>query len=194
MPLGPPHPTGPPPPNIDAAVPGVLIATWIFFTLAFLVVSVRVYTRFCVKNGARGWDDVCMVMAMILGFVWAIITTYQVHLGYGKHAFYIPIDNAKKLGALNIVVTDVNALILFFIRTSICIFLFRMTKGTNNAKQWAMSIWIALALNTIAVGAIIILYSILCIPLDALWDLSIQGNCGVLEHATAIIKTLGGMY
>lgn len=192
MPISPPHTTGPPPPNDDRATPGLLIATWVFFVVALTVVFVRIYTRFCVKNATRGWDDVCMVVATLLGFVWAIITSVQVHLGYGKHAFYIPKQNAHTLGSLNIVVTDINALVLFFVRTSICIFLFRMTKGTANSIQWTISISGALILNALVAIATIILYSILCIPLRSLWDLGVPGNCTVLEHATNIIKVLGG--
>ena len=194
MAISPPHPTGPPPPNVDRATPGLLIATWIFFAIAFLVVFVRVYTRFLVKNGAKGWDDFCMIVALLLGLAWAIITSYQVHLGYGRHAAYLPMENASKLGALNIVVTDINALVLFFIRTSICIFLLRMTQGLNNSLQWSISIWIAFTLNALVLIGTIVLYSILCIPLNSLWDLSVQGNCSVLEHATTTIKALGGMH
>ena len=149
------------------------------------------YTRFCVKSSAKGWDDACMVVALVLGFVWAIITSCQVHIGYGRHAFYLTKAEGSKLGALNIVVTDINALVLFFVRTSICIFLLRMTQGTHKSLQWAIAIYAAVALNTLVALATIVLYSILCIPLNSLWDLNIQGNCSVLGHATVIIKVLG---
>ena len=133
-----------------------------------------------------------MVIATLLGFVWAIVTSVQVHLGYGKHAYYIPKENAERLGALNIAATDINTLVLFFVRTSICIFLIRMTKGTEKSLQWAISIYSALALNALVAIATITLYSVMCVPLRSLWDLDVPGNCTVLEHATNTIKALGG--
>ena len=193
MPIAPPHPTGPPPPNVNRAYPGLLIATWLFFSISFIVVFIRIYTRFCVRNATRGWDDICMIIATLLSFVWAVITSFQVQYGYGRHAFYIPTPHALKLGALNIVNTDINALILFFVRTSICVFLFRMTKGTANSLRWSISIWAAVSLNALVAIATIVLYSTLCIPLESLWNMKVPGNCSVLEHATNIIKALGGM-
>ncbi|KAI9651944.1 MAG: hypothetical protein M1831_007486 [Alyxoria varia] len=160
------------PPDEDIGYPGLVLINFIPVSLATVAVIVRLYMRLFIK-GVAGWDDASMVVAAILAFAYAGGVSAQVHYGFGRHVYYKQPFQLIAIAKLNTAVNILNAAALFFARSSIALFLLRMTKSASN-KYRTTAIWVAFALNIAVAIATIVPFAVICVPLRAFWDKTVE--------------------
>ncbi|PVI02161.1 hypothetical protein DM02DRAFT_653786 [Periconia macrospinosa] len=75
------------PPNTNAG-PAINAVNWTEASLGILVLFARLYTRiFIVRK--LGWDDLCIVLAVILSVIMSALVTVEVSYGFGRHVAYV---------------------------------------------------------------------------------------------------------
>ena len=198
-----------PPVDTDRAIPGVPLSNIIGCSVAFAVVTVRIYTRLCIK-GSAGWDDALIVAAIVrdisrnifinadsvlisrkvfaIGYVAAeMVQVYNGH--YGHHRIYLTFDQLKIIDQTNLAVNILNPASLFCARASICAFLLRIL-GTF--RTWRYALWMALFLNTSVFVGTSVTYGVVCVPFRHSYDSKYPGTCMNHVHFDDILKIFSG--
>ena len=100
----------------------------------------------------------------------------QVHYGLGRHDIYIGEPNAietlkwNQLARLTFIPT------VALVKMSICFFLLRILDPRSH-PHFRIYIWLVMGASVITNIILLIVWAIQCIPLDAVWDPHIEGQC-----------------
>lgn len=89
---------------------------------------------------------------------------------------------------LNTMVNIAGFTSLAFARTSIGLFLLRLTA---RVITWEWVIYLGLALNVVQAIALIILTGVHCVPIQKMWDPTVSGFCISPSKFTAADRFLG---
>jgi hypothetical protein len=183
---------GPPPPDEDRG-DGILAWAWIIGAIGCILLGMRMYVRSVIVK-TIGWDDITMIIAVILAIVTNIVTTLAVHYGVGRHALYLTDDqrvNAVYMIWLAVPFSPGSAA---FGKVSIALLLMRIMNRNRfrEAFLWVL-IFLLFAVNLV----LIIITFAQCQPVTFLWqrvssspppggscwDPSIQRNYGYFQGA-----------
>lgn len=83
-----------PPPDVDAALPGVPVINILLGSIAAVVVALRLYTRLYIKPSA-GWDDVLIVLGLVSVLLWCFNATGNTNRGLRSRSSASPIPSAS---------------------------------------------------------------------------------------------------
>ncbi|KAK3319163.1 hypothetical protein B0H66DRAFT_258056 [Apodospora peruviana] len=156
----------------DDSGPRMVAAGFITWTIAFIFVVLRFWTRAMIvrRLGAADW---CIALSLIAGAGTCVALLVEVRHGMGKHVWDVnlEVDGKPMLEAWWFSLLAYT-LSLVFTKTSICLLYL-----TIFTIEWARKAsWSLLAI--VVVSNLWITISILtyCIPLQATWDLSIKAS------------------
>lgn len=69
----------------DNIAPRLVIPTIFFSTLASIFVAARIYGRWWILGSRAGWDDYCLIIAMLGGIGFTISACIATNAGLGRH-------------------------------------------------------------------------------------------------------------
>ena len=115
-----------------------------------------------VANGTQAWT--------IFGFVTVVL---QVQYGIGRHWFYLGEENTIQAMKWNQLARLTFVPSMALLKTSICFFLLRILDPRTH-PHFRAYIWLVMAASVVTNIVLLIVWSIQCIPLDAVWDPRIE--------------------
>ncbi|KAI9721903.1 MAG: hypothetical protein M1828_004998 [Chrysothrix sp. TS-e1954] len=164
--------------------PMIMAQEWCLVAIASIAVTVRLYARLCVTR-TPGWDDVFIVLALATSAIVNIGDTIGVSYGYGRHLKAIaPADrpNAQKWIYVGMMI---NFPCLFFMRTSVMLFVLRLLPKT---KRWPVRlIYFAMALNVVITIIGLVMMGTRCIPFEGLYINNIGAKCSSPSFITTAL-------
>ncbi|KAI9710648.1 MAG: hypothetical protein M1828_002135 [Chrysothrix sp. TS-e1954] len=159
---------------------------WTFSALAAVTVSIRLYTR-CFLTKTAGLDDICIVLALCLTVVGNACDTVAVDYGFGRHSYSLTAAQLSGATRWIYIVLIINFVCLFFLRTSIMIFVLRLLPRT---QRWPFQvIYASLGLNAAISIFASVTYGIKCVPFSRIWDKDVPGHCLSDSVAAATLIT-----
>ncbi|TEY33015.1 hypothetical protein BOTCAL_0698g00050 [Botryotinia calthae] len=154
--------------------------------LALIAVCLRVWSR--VSLDQFGLDDGLIVFCMILSIVQTYIQWQYIVFNYvGLHIWDVPLDYDPVPGLkLNFAVQILYNPILSIVKTSILVFLLRITGKKIEIKQ---TIWALLILNNALMVAIFIVVIFQCTPISYNWLVNIPGGYCIEQGVFYTVST-----
>lgn len=83
-----------------------------------------------------------------------------------------------------------NEIAVFFVKTSICLFILRMLSGTHRTLR--SIIWATIAIFFIITAVAVITLGVQCTPFEGVWDKSLHPKCISTPVVTKITRAYGG--
>lgn len=172
--------------------PQLVVITWVFASLAFVVVSIKTWTRFRILHQS-GLEDLFVFLAWVsidarrrsekgsssdcpkvLSLVFGAILTASVQAGLGKHTFAIELDAVVKTIKLYSISMPFGILSVSLPTISLAIILDNITAPTRRRRWLLFSLP---ALNVIIKITNVILIFTTCPPARTLQDLEPLSRC-----------------
>ncbi|MCJ1436007.1 hypothetical protein MMC27_005385 [Xylographa pallens] len=150
--------------------PDLLAAAWTSTSLAIIMVALRIYTRITHKN--IGWDDYMILIALALCIFGSVMVTLAVQNGFGRHLYYLPLSELPTALKWSILAEMSAYFATYFIKLSVCFFVFRMISGAQEGKMFVRILYGLMIVVTIALIASVVTLAIECIPFSDIWNLT----------------------
>ncbi|MCJ1476866.1 hypothetical protein MMC13_005535 [Lambiella insularis] len=151
---------------------GILATTVIVTVLADVVVALRFIVRkWIVKN--IGWDDWCILGAVLGITIGMALVIVQVSYGFGRHKYYLTSHQLQEFQKYSFGEWLQTFWTLGFTKISICLFLLRITISKAFIRPLQAAIVILVLSNII----LTVLWIVQCNPVALAWDLTQQGTC-----------------
>ncbi|KGO64115.1 hypothetical protein PEX1_020670 [Penicillium expansum] len=170
---------------------GVLIVNVVCLTWAFLIVSLRLYTRVWVTCSA-GIDDVFIVIGLIFAIAMAIVTSIATEQwGMNRHIWDIELHRFITVRKLNLCFQLLFLLSSCFIKVSLLWFCRRLIgKGHFVLYNWAFILSIIFVVGSSLLFFVISIFQ--CSPIHAYWDINTKPyHCmddGAIVFAASVIN------
>ncbi len=116
--------------------------------------------------------------------------TLQVHDGYGRHVYYLSDHQILESTKWTTISQVQNAIGIYFVKVSVCLFILRMIAGTHEAMRRVLLGTIVLL--TLLMLGIVFVICFQCIPLEAIWNPAISGRCIAASDVIKSIITFDG--
>ncbi|KAJ6107400.1 hypothetical protein N7523_008723 [Penicillium sp. IBT 18751x] len=150
---------------------GAMIVNIIAMSLAFVVVMLRLYTRFRITYSA-GIDDILIVFGLIFGIAMVVITSFATEVwGWNRHIWDIPTSWLPTVQKLNLCFQIMFSMSSSITKISLLWFCRRLLgagKGNFQVYNWAFilsMIFVALSCITFTLVSIF-----QCSPIKAYWE------------------------
>ncbi|KAJ5958330.1 uncharacterized protein N7479_005480 [Penicillium vulpinum] len=171
---------------------GVLIVNIICLILAFLVVSLRLYTRLRITCSA-GVDDVLIIIGLVFAIAMATVTSIATeNFGMNRHIWDIELSHLVTIQKLNLCFQILFSLSSSFTKISLLWFCRRLLgKGNFVLYNWTF------ILAIVFVGASSVLFALIsifqCSPIRAYWQISPTEpyhcmNAGAIVFSASVIN------
>ncbi|MCJ1282468.1 hypothetical protein MMC26_001791 [Xylographa opegraphella] len=174
---------GPVPSDGDVSMQAGILATTIVVTiLADTVVALRfVVRKWIVKN--IGWDDWCILGAVIGITIGMALVIVQISYGFGRHKYYLTPHELQEFQKYSFGEWIQTFATLMWTKISICLFLLRITISKAFIRPLQVAIIILVLSNVI----LTVLWAVQCSPVALAWDLTQQGTCFSVAQIDDII-------
>ncbi|KAJ5986614.1 hypothetical protein N7451_010979 [Penicillium sp. IBT 35674x] len=164
------------------------VGTTVTFVCAVIVVSLRMVARSIYAK--MSWDDLLMLLALVLALVATVFDYISVNHGLGRHLIYIHKNDAISALYYDLLsqVFCINA--LSFAKISICLSYLRILKGTRHyvlRVACYLTAFLVFAVNTVV---IISLYG-QCDPPHKSWNPFLPGKCWAYRTEIALVLLQG---
>ena len=199
------------PPNTSSATL-LLVVLWITLGPALTLTCTRLYTKLRIKHQIH-WDDYLICIASVWlsidcsGFVGcntqtetdnikalsvcgAALNHLQVKNGFGRHIYYLTDDQISQVIKWSTLVEMVNEIAVFFVKTSICLFILRMLSRTYRIVRFL--VWATIAIFFVITAVAVITLAVQCTPFQGVWDKSLHPKCISSKVVTQITRAYGG--
>ncbi|ATZ58524.1 hypothetical protein BCIN_16g02840 [Botrytis cinerea B05.10] len=155
--------------------------------LALIAVCLRVWSR--VSLGQFGLDDGLIVFSMILSICETYVQWQYIVFNFvGLHIWDVPLDHDPIPGLkFNFAVQILYNPILSIVKTSILIFLLRITGQKIEIKR---TIWALLIINNALMVAIFIVVIFQCTPISYNWLSNIPGGYCIEQGVFYVVTTV----
>ena len=150
----------------------LLIVLWLCNLAALVSSVVRVFVRSHITRNL-GWDDYCIIGAQVLTLVGAGMVSAAVVNGLGRHEYYLTAVERRRINLLGWADWIQTFLNLMLIKISICVFLIRINNRAFIIRPLYVAIGVMILTTIICVG----LFLGICVPLQARWDVGVNGKC-----------------
>ncbi|KAE8441494.1 hypothetical protein EG329_004882 [Mollisiaceae sp. DMI_Dod_QoI] len=156
----------------DTKVPSVTAVLIVGCTLSSSVVILRVLTRFAILRTA-GIDDWTIILAQILAIGAAVAIGLETKYGMGKHIWTVPPENiVPYFKSLYSSILLYNGA-LTMVKISILLQYRRIFTVTSMQRATGIALLIIGAWGI----TVLVMLSLICVPIQALWDQSVKGQC-----------------
>lgn len=158
---------------LGASGPEVLGLVWGLTFLAACFLATRLYVKRRHDKGVW-WDDHLLMASWGMLVLFAVTTTYCVHVGLGSHAGSSILQQTPlQLGVL--IATVFSVLGAAWSKTSFAFTLLRITRDGSRVFYWA--IWCVVITLNVVLSLNAIVQFIWCAPAEAAWNPDIHGKC-----------------
>ncbi|KAJ5941347.1 hypothetical protein N7516_001515 [Penicillium verrucosum] len=170
---------------------GVLIVNVVCLPLAFLIVSLRLYTRLWITCSA-GVDDVLIVVGLIFAIAMAVITSIATEQwGMNRHIWDIESDRFIAVRKLNLCFQLLFLVSSCFIKISLLCFCRRLIGKVNFALyNWAFLLSIVFVAGSSVLFIVISIFQ--CSPIHAYWEINTESyHCmddGAIVFSASVIN------
>ncbi|GAQ08679.1 hypothetical protein ALT_6000 [Aspergillus lentulus] len=170
----------------DTLQPQAIALIFAFPAAATIVVGLRIYSRLLTRTFAA--DDWVICFAEVLYWAETITSYYVIKYMYiGYHVWDVPKDFPAALGAkFSYATLLLYNPILALIKTSILLFLLRLTGQKVNVRR---AIYALLILNGIAMVATFLITMLHCVPIASNWDPVSYPNAKCINFANFVTGT-----
>ena len=117
------------------------------------------------------------------------LNSLQVKHGFGRHIEYV-IPQLSPVTMYTTLVSMENGIALFLIKTSVCIFVLRLIKGTY--PRIRALLWVTIFILLTVTLAMELFFGLQCIPFWKVWHPKSPGKCISKSILTQVIRILGG--
>ncbi|KAK8223251.1 hypothetical protein HDK64DRAFT_275669 [Phyllosticta capitalensis] len=163
-------------------VDAIKIVPWVFTAVASVVVCLRVYTRaWVVRN--FWWDDVVIIVAMVLAFGMPVLWTIEIPYGLGRHLLDIPQKDWPVHWKILWIVLFPYYSSLGLIKISVLLQCLRIF----SIPRFRIACYLLLLMVAIWTAWTIASAIITCNPVAYTWDKSISG--GTCKNQSPIVYT-----
>ncbi|CAI7599221.1 unnamed protein product [Penicillium discolor] len=172
---------------------GVLIVNVVCLALAFLIVSLRLYTRLWITCSA-GVDDLLIVVGLVFAIAMAVVTSIATeHWGMNRHIWDIEPDRFVAVRKLNLCFQLLFLVSSCFIKISLLWFCRRLIGKVNFALyNWAFILSIIFVAGSSVLFAGISIFQ--CSPIRAYWQVNTESyHCmddGAIVFSASVINIL----
>ncbi|MCJ1402370.1 hypothetical protein MMC11_005590 [Xylographa trunciseda] len=153
--------------------PSQLALVWPLMAVATVLLGLRLYIKF--TKHTLGWDDHTLLVGWIVGTVADAIFTMMCLSGMGRHIVCLTEGQIYGILKWSTVAQILEMIALGFVKVSICLYMIRMIHHTM--KRIRQCLWVLIAFITACHIVVFFLFVLQCIPLTAVWDPSISGQC-----------------
>ncbi|KAH8588349.1 hypothetical protein B0O99DRAFT_693511 [Bisporella sp. PMI_857] len=177
-------PTTSPPPGgyYGGHGPEIVAVSWALFTIATVLIGLRIYTRFVIFKSAGGWSLFWACVAWCLGFPSSIFYTLAALYGLGNHIGIVMF--APKLSDALLfewIAANTISYSVFFGKLSALLYILEIQDRTNKMGKWIL-------ISTVALNGIMYIVTTpmiftQCYPSAKLWDQQLPGNCNGINRA-----------
>ena len=126
----------------------------------------------------------------VLSVCGAALNHLQVKNGFGRHIYYLTDDQISQVIKWSTLVEMVNEIAVFFVKTSICLFILRMLSGTYRAVRFL--VWATIAVFFVITAVAVMTLGVQCTPFQGVWDKSLRAKCISSKVVTQITRAYGG--
>ncbi|KAJ5398794.1 hypothetical protein N7465_009283 [Penicillium sp. CMV-2018d] len=170
---------------------GVLIVNVVCLVCAFLIVSLRLYTRLWITYSA-GVDDVLIVVGLIFAIAMAVVTSIATEQwGMNRHIWDIESDRFIAVRKLNLCFQLLFLVSSCFIKISLLWFCRRLIGKVNFALyNWAFILTIIFVAGSSVLFALISIFQ--CSPIRAYWEVNTESyhcmNDGAIVFSASVVN------
>ncbi|KAK3939411.1 hypothetical protein QBC46DRAFT_438093 [Diplogelasinospora grovesii] len=143
-----------------------------FGPLAFVAVCLRLYTR--LRFAKLGWDDLAVVVCLILYIGLIIATIYAIIFGLGRHIWDVPIETEVSMQKCGFTSQVLYPPALCAVKLSILLFLLRTLPPGH---PWKNPLRVFAGYVAIEESAFTIALFLQCRPIYFYWDKTVEGTC-----------------
>ncbi|KAI9652256.1 MAG: hypothetical protein M1831_007104 [Alyxoria varia] len=150
---------------------------WIFTSAAICIVLLRFLSRFRLSNFA-GWDDLVILIALVLVILESGVTSYAISQGLGQHINEFE-DPAKLVNALKwTVIADTPGIFVFSTpKLAFAILLDRILNVGKTSKALKALLYTPAVLSVLFSVAGCAVWLRQCDPIEGLWDQTAGAEC-----------------
>ena len=121
------------------------------------------------------------------------MVTLAVQSGFGRHLYYLPLNELPTALKWSILAEMSAYFATYFIKLSVCFFVFRMISGAQEGKMFIRILYGLMIVVTIALLASVITLAIECIPFSDIWNLTGPNRrCLPVWVQPLMVKIYGG--
>ncbi|EAW11090.1 uncharacterized protein ACLA_067270 [Aspergillus clavatus NRRL 1] len=149
----------------DDKGPRILAVLWSLTALTTIIVVARMYIRARIIRDI-GADDYLIAVSLFMGLVYCAITTANVLIGYGKHAYVLNNATVELASLLNTISFLFGILSFAIPKIAVAAML---TRILNPGTMQRVVLWTLVSIASAVSGICIILLFTMCDPPKALW-------------------------
>ncbi|KAL4997403.1 hypothetical protein BDV10DRAFT_195125 [Aspergillus recurvatus] len=153
----------------DDRGPKILAVLWGLTGFTIVVVAARMFIRGKMLR-SFGPDDWLIAFSMTMGIVYCAITTANIAIGYGKHAYVLDTETVEKASFLNSLSFLFGIISFSAPKLAVAAMLNRILNPSLGQKA---AIWGLTGLGAVISGICIIVLFTMCDPPRALWQTSL---------------------
>ena len=121
------------------------------------------------------------------------MVTLAVQNGFGRHLYYLPLNELPTALKWSILAEMSAYFATYFIKLSVCFFVFRMISGASEGKMFVRILYGLMIVVTISLIASVITLAIECIPFSDIWNLAAPNRrCLPVWVQPLMVKIYGG--
>ncbi|PLB54041.1 hypothetical protein P170DRAFT_504869 [Aspergillus steynii IBT 23096] len=151
----------------DNKGPKILSVLWSLTGLTTIVVIARMYIRFVLLRNV-GSDDYLISVSLFLGLVYCGITTANVAIGYGKHAYVLEQETVEMASLLNSLSFLFGILSFTLPKLAVTAMLNRILNPSLLQKTW---LWTLTGTAAVVSCICIVVLFTMCDPPEGLWKM-----------------------
>ena len=122
------------------------------------------------------------------------MVTLSVQNGFGRHLYYLPLDELPTALKWSILAEMSAYFATYFIKLSVCLFVFRMISGAQEGKIFIRILYALMIVVTISLIASVITLAIECIPFSDIWNLTAPNRRCLPDFVQPLmVKIYGGL-
>ncbi|MCJ1260710.1 hypothetical protein MMC22_000572 [Lobaria immixta] len=164
----------PVPPDGDQRIGNrIVVTSAVLIVPATVLIVLRLYVRTRITR-ATGFDDLLIVMSLLLAWVCFILTLIAVDAGEGRHLYYLSQAQALRVSMTIHVAIPLIDLATGCSRVSISLFLLRIV---SPGRRWKQGIYGLIAFAATNCVAMFITDWIRCVPAEKMWNPMVPGKC-----------------
>ncbi|KAB8256821.1 hypothetical protein BDV32DRAFT_140926 [Aspergillus pseudonomiae] len=115
--------------------PRILAVVWTLSALTTIVVAARVYIRqWLIRNA--GIDDYIIILALCLTLTSVGMTTANVHMGYGKHAWFLDPSTVETISLVNTISFAIGIFCFTVPKVAVTVLLTRILNPSRAQRIW----------------------------------------------------------
>ncbi|GKZ26512.1 hypothetical protein AbraIFM66951_002593 [Aspergillus brasiliensis] len=149
----------------DNKGPMILSVLWALTGLTSILVIARMYVRASLLHNC-GPDDWLIMASLVMGIVYCAITTVNVDMGYGKHAWLLSESTVEQATLLNSLSFLFGIISFATPKLAVTAMLNRIL---NPSMVQRVCLWVLTGLAAVVSGVCIIVLFTMCDPPEALW-------------------------